>query len=489
MSNTALIEPEDRVLSTLNKDGSRRWLKPRPSRGRYWQARRAVAYILIAVFIVLPLIRINGRPAILLDIVRREFTFFGKVFLPTDTLLMALLMLGVFLTIFLATALFGRVWCGWACPQTVYMEFVFRPLERLLEGEPGRAAKGGARKGLKYVLYALISIGLAHVFLSYFVGWERLTHWVFGSPFTHLTGFLTVVFVSVLMMFDFAFFREQTCIVACPYGRFQSVLLDRQSTIVAYDKTRGEPRGKPSKHKPAAGSSKPDIRLVVLPNPTVDLATPDAPASARTGDCVDCTLCVQTCPTGIDIREGLQMECINCTQCMDACDAVMSKLGRPTGLIRYASLDEIEGKPKPRFRPRLFLYPAALLIVFSAFFALLLTVRPANVTLLRARGSPYTALPSGEIANTLRVKITNRTDTIRDYRVTLEDASGLRLEIGENPIRIAGGAMREEPMLVVVRPDLFGAEGKRRITVTISDGGEYNETFTYGLLGPAGAPK
>lgn len=480
MPQTTLLQPEERVLSTLNKDGSRRWLKPKPSRGGYWRARRAVAYILIAVFVALPLIRINGRPAILLDIARREFTFFGKVFLPTDTLLMALLMLGVFLTIFLATALFGRVWCGWACPQTVYMEFVFRPIERLLDGEPGRSKATGPRKAAKFFLYAIISVGLAHVFLSYFVGWERLSQWVFGSPFKHLAGFLTVAFVSVMMLFDFAFFREQTCIVACPYGRFQSVLLDRQSTIVAYDTRRGEPRGKNSKAK----APKSDVRLVVLPNPGVDMATPSA---ARTADCVDCTLCVQTCPTGIDIRDGLQMECINCAQCIDACDAVMTKLGRPTGLIRYASEDEIEGKPTPRFRPRLALYPAALVIVFSAFVALLITARTADVTLLRARGTPYSALTTGEIANTLRVKITNRTDEPRDYRITVEDLAGLRLDAGENPLRIEAGQTREEPMLVIARPDLFRADGRRPVIVTVTDGADYTQTFTYGLLGPVGA--
>ncbi len=478
MSNMpTLIEPRERVLSTLNKDGSRRWLKPRVSRGSLWRSRRALAWILIAIFVALPLLRINSRPAILLDVVKREFTFFGKVFLPTDTLLMALLMLSLFLTVFLVTALFGRVWCGWACPQTVYMEFVFRPLERWAEGEPGRTKKHdaylGLRQGIKYALYALISVALAHVFLSYFVGWERLIHWMIGSPFNHVAGFITVLLVSALMMFDFAYFREQTCIVACPYGRFQSVLLDRKSTIVAYDLTRGEPRGKLSK-------SHPDVPLPVM-------GQPEPHAASHTGDCVDCGLCVQTCPTGIDIREGLQMECINCTQCIDACDAVMTRVKRPTGLIRLASLDEIEGKKQSAFRPRLFIYPLALVISLGSFITLLAMSKPADVTFLRARGLPYNLLLSGEIANTLRVKITNRTDEPRDYSISIAGADDLRLEIAENPMHVAAGQMREEPMLVVGPASMF-TKGRATINVTISDGGQFTQQLTYGLLGPSIAP-
>ena len=231
-----------RVLPTLNEDGSRRWLRPKPSHGKYFVRRRAVAYGLMFVFFIIPYLRMGGKPIILLDLPHREFTFFGTTFLPTDTLLLMLLTASILITIFLATALFGRVWCGWACPQTVYMEFLFRPIERWLEG--GRSGsmqldklhlRGQlhARRLAKYAIYLALALFLAHTFLAYFVGVDQLAVWVRRSPVQHPTSFAIMALVTAAIMFDFTFFREQTCLVACPYGRFQSVLLDRQSLIVA----------------------------------------------------------------------------------------------------------------------------------------------------------------------------------------------------------------------------------------------------------------
>jgi cytochrome c oxidase accessory protein FixG len=288
-----------RVLPTLNEDGSRRWIRPKPSHGTYATVRRAVAYALMLVFFLIPHVRMGGKPLILLDIPRRQFTLFGTTFLPTDTMLLMLLLASIIIAIFLMTALFGRVWCGWACPQTVYMEFLFRPIERLVEG--GRSGSLALdkqrshfhpRRLLKYAIYVVLAIFLAHTFLAYFVGTEALAQWIRRSPADHPTSFLVMAGTALAIFGDFAYFREQTCLVACPYGRMQSVLLDRQSLIVAYDPTRGEPRMK--------GKTRP----------------------AGAGDCIDCGACVTTCPTGIDIRDGLQMECIHCTQCADACDEI-----------------------------------------------------------------------------------------------------------------------------------------------------------------------
>jgi cytochrome c oxidase accessory protein FixG len=247
----------------------------------------------------LPFVRVAGKPAVLIDLPRRELTFFGSTLYATDTVLLMLAMLGVFLGMFLVTALCGRAWCGWGCPQTVYMEFVFRPVERWLEGSRGqKAAKQPWRRWLKWGVFAGLSGVVAHVFLAWFVPVAELSQWVTRPPREHPVGFAVVLVTSALVFFDFAWFREQMCVVACPYARLQLALLDRQSWIVAYDSARGEPRGKLHKSAPQ-----------------------------QADHCVDCQACVRVCPTGIDIRDGLQLECISCTQCIDACDVVAKKLG------------------------------------------------------------------------------------------------------------------------------------------------------------------
>ena len=449
-----------RVLSTLNADGSRRWLRPKLSPGRYWRWRRATAYALMLVFFLIPYLRMNGKPLVLLDIPRREFTLFGYTFLPTDTLLFMLLFISAGLGIFLATALFGRVWCGWACPQTVYMEFLFRPIERLLEGGRSGSLAFDRRKGfhlrrwIKYGVYGLLSLFLAHTFLAYFVGIERLVQWVQLTPLEHPTAFLIMAGTSAAIFFDFTYFREQTCLVACPYGRLQSVLLDRKSLIVGYLPLRGEPRAKGLKDRdPAAG------------------------------DCIDCGACVQTCPTGIDIRDGLQMECIHCTQCMDACDDIMDRVGKPRGLITYTSRCEVEGQPARKLRPRVVLYPAALAVVMGLFVFLLGTKKDTDVTLLRGIGAPFSFEAEGNVVNQVRIKVTNRGTSERAYRISLAGAEEGRLILPENPMRVAAGAVRTESAFIVLAPDAF-ADGRRLVRFTITDEDRFTGEFEYTLIGP-----
>lgn len=471
----------DGGLSTLHKDGRRRWLKPKVSPGRLLTARRAVGYGLIALFTLLPYVNMNGKPVILLDVPARRFTFFGVTFLPTDTLLLALLMVGIFLTVFFVTALLGRVWCGWGCPQTVYMEFVYRPIERFFEGSPGRAKKGwfqtsGAGKPLKYVAFLLVSLVLAHTFLAYFVGVERLWMWVRRSPAEHPEGFFVVAFVTAAMMFDFAFFREQTCIVACPYGRFQSVMLDRQSMIITYDRKRGEPRGRKKVGKKGGG----DLQLPVVG------ASEDA-----VGDCVDCHMCVTTCPTGIDIRNGLQMECIGCAQCIDACDTVMTKLNRPKGLIRYSSTAAITGERTKWIRPRVIVYPVVLAIVMTAFLVALLSRATADVTLLRGLGAPFTELAGGEVENPVRIKIVNRGDARATYRFSAEvgeDAVGakageVKLVSQDETIELKPGETRTVNAMLVAPIDAF-QRGALDVRVRVEDGGTFTKSLRYRMMGP-----
>ncbi len=449
-----------RVLATLNEDGSRRWIRPKPSTGKWLIRRRVVAYGLIALFLLIPHLRMHGKPWMLLDLPHREFTFFGTTFLPTDTLLLMLLFVSALIGIFLLTALFGRVWCGWGCPQTVWMEFIFRPIERLVEGGPNASRAldrdrrhFAPRRLLKYAIYAVLAAVLGNTFLAYFVGTDQLRHWMAGPPTEHLTGFLVMAVTTVAVFLDFTWFREQTCLVACPYGRWQSALLDKQSVIVAYDRARGEPRGHGT--------------------------------GARTGlgDCVDCKACVNTCPTGIDIRDGLQMECIHCTQCADACDDIMLKVGKPAGLVRYSSQAALAGSPPRILRVRTVLYPIAFTVFFGGFVFALLTRSPADVTLLGGLGSPFTTEASGDIVNQVRFKIANRTGEDHAYTIAYLDEAGAKLIAPENPVRVPAGHTITTTVFVVQPADRFD-DGERRARFRLTDGAAFSREYPWRLLGP-----
>ena len=456
------------LLQTINRDGSRHWLYPRLAPGRFWHARRIVAYALIALFALLPRIPINGRPAFLIDLLAREVDLFGAVFRPSDGFLLMLVGLAIVLTVFLVTAMFGRIWCGWGCPQTVYMEFVFRPIERLFEGteaqQRARKQAGGVpvRKLGKWATYAALSVVLANVFLAYFVSAARLEQWVFRSPAEHPGGFAVVLIVSALIFLDFAFFREQACIVACPYGRLQTVLLDKQSLIVGYDSTRGEPRGK---------VRKPSLPVI---------------ADAARGDCVDCGACVAVCPTGIDIRHGLQMECIGCAQCVDACTPIMAKLGRPPGLIRYTSQDELAGVPRTLLRPRTMIYPALLVIVVGTLAWLGGNRASADVWIERVDGPPFTRLDGDRVAAAAKLALENRTTSTRTYMLTLDDAPDAILRT-QTSLTLAAGHRLTLPLFIDV-PSASFVDGRRTVTVHIRDDAGLDRALAMPLLGPeAGA--
>ena len=464
-----LLDAPERVLPTLNQDGTRRWIRPRTAYGAFRRRRHAVAWALMAVFLLVPYLSWNGRPLVLLDLPRREFTLLGTTFLPTETVLVQLLALALGIGILLFTALLGRAWCGWACPQTVYMEFLFRPLEYALEGGPAGVRKLDAsrrvepRRLLKYAVFGGLALVLAHTFLGYFVGVEELARWVRRSPIEHPTAFFVMAGTSLAIFLDFAWFREQTCLVACPYGRLQSVLLDRRSLVVAYDAKRGEPRGH---------------------------VAPRAAAADR-GDCVDCGMCVQACPTGIDIRDGLQMECIHCTQCMDACDAVMTRIHRAPGLIRYGSRAAMEG---PRggaaragawLRPRVVLYPAALAIVLGLLGWQLGSRAPAEVTVLRGPGAPFTVESDGRVVNQLRIKIANRGDAPERYAIALDGAPQAALIAPINPFPVAAHDAAETSVFVTLPPSAFDEEGRRDVTVRVAAAGSsFARNSPWRLSGP-----
>ena len=460
MQDSIAPSSDERVLSTLNRDGSRRWLRPRLSKGRFHRRRFWVAWGLILMFTAIPYIRLKGKPLILLDVPNREFTLIGKTFLPTDTMLLMLLLVGIFVGIFFVTALFGRAWCGWACPQTVYMEFLFRPLGRFIEGGRSKQLKLDReginfRRILKFVVFLFVSMFLAHTFLAYFVGVETLLRWVRQSPLEHPAAFVVMAVTTLLMLGDFGYFREQVCLVACPYGRFQSVLLDRRSMIVGYDYNRGEPRGKRRKNL----------------------------EQGELGDCVDCGACVVTCPTGIDIRNGLQMECVNCTQCIDACDAIMTKLDKPRGLIRYSSQEVLQTGKQKILRPRVLIYPLILVVVFGLLGVALAEKESSDLTILRGLGSPFMQLPSGEISNQIRVKIVNRTGGSRDYLIELVDPGSMKLVAPQNPVPLENKRTETATVFVITGRDAF-VDGKREVSFRITDGAGFEKEMPYLLLGP-----
>ncbi len=326
--------PESR-LKTTDEKGNRVYLFPEDITGFWKTRRRAFYYILIFLYLFLPWIYIDGKQWVLLDIPKRTFRIFGFEFFGHDGPLLFFLLAGFILTIAFITSIWGRVWCGWACPQTVFIDAIYRNIEKLVEGK-ARARKALAagpwtfekvwKRALKWLLYILVSLHIVHSFLGYFVGTHKLFWITMTTPTEHWALFLTMLVMTGIILLDFGWFREQFCIIACPYGRFQSVAMDDNSMIVAYDSKRGEPR-----------------RAKGLPKD-------------QEGSCIDCNRCVKACPTGIDIREGTQLECIACTMCIDACDEIMVKLKQPTGLIRYTTENELKGVKKPKIQARSVIY-------------------------------------------------------------------------------------------------------------------------------------
>jgi cytochrome c oxidase accessory protein FixG len=463
-SELGILDSPEEVLTTLTREGKRKWMYPTPSPGRYARRRRMLGWGLIALFVALPILRVNGKPAVLLDVVHREFALFGLTFYPTDTFLLLLFGIAALVAIALLTALLGRVWCGWGCPQTVYLEFVYRPIERLIEGKEHVRQRRDAgpwtwdkawRKTAKWAVYAVLSVALAHVFVSYFVGWDALLRWMTGPPAEHWGFFLVMAVTTALVLFDFGYFREQMCTIACPYARFQSVLMDEDSMIVSYDPNRGEPRGK--------GKQREGL-----------------------GDCIDCLACVRTCPTGIDIRDGLQMECVACTQCIDACDAIMLKVGQAPGLIRYTSEHALEGLPTKKLRPRTALYGGLLVAVAAMFTVTLVAREPFDVNVGRATGAPFMEMPDGTVSNRLVFRVRNQTPAPVTFSIEGAAPTGMDLRVvGRQPIALDPQEMTRVEVFVMTPPEAFGGRPEREATFRLrfSDGRE--ETVVFPLLGPS----
>lgn len=393
--------PRDRP-ATMDAEGARVSLYPAEVRGKWASRRKGVQWILLFVFLFLPWLSHEGRQWFLLDIAQRRFHLFGVQLWAHDVPLLWFVLVGSGVALLLVTSIWGRVWCGWACPQTVFIEALYRQIESWIEGDSVSRKRRDTgpwtfdkvlRKSAKYAVYFGVTLLLTHSFLAYFVGAHEVTRMVFRAPSENWLSFVFVMSLSGLLLFNFAWFREQFCVIVCPYGRLQSVFLDEHSLVVHYDAVRGEPR------KGMAPSS-----------------------NAKSGDCVNCYKCVQVCPTGVDIRRGTQLECIACTACIDACDEVMSRLKKPLGLIRYDSLAGTEGRRKV-IRPRVILYASVWVALVAGFGWTLARHEDFQMTIVRAVESPYQVLPAeGAVMNHFKVDFSNQAFEERKVRITLPSA-------------------------------------------------------------------
>lgn len=396
--------------------------------------RRVAFGFLIAFYVLTPLLEVGGRPALQLDVQRRRFYLFGYTFNAQDFWMVLLLVLAFAFGLLFVTAWRGRVWCGWGCPQTVFLEGVYRPIERLIDGPRERrlrrqAEPWGAKKllraGFKQLVFGVVSLNIAHAAAAIFVGPRELLSMILEGPALHVEAFLLVMGFTALLTLNFVWFREQFCVVLCPYGRLQSVLHDHHSVVVAYDARRGEPRGKPAKG--GAGS-----------------------ASGQRGDCIDCKRCVVVCPTAIDIRDGLQMECLACHQCIDACDEVMAKIKRPPGLIGFRSEAEAQGQPRRTLRPRLVVYGALCLLALGALGVSLQSRTPFESNILRARGANGFVLDGSWVRNALELHLVNKNPTPARFHVRVTTAVPAQVLVPTPELELASLADARVPISVSI---------------------------------------
>ncbi|MEY4918286.1 MAG: cytochrome c oxidase accessory protein CcoG [Verrucomicrobiota bacterium] len=456
-------------IATAERDGKRRWVYPRQVDGKFFRRRTWFSWLLITIMFTGPFITIGGNPLLLLNIVERKFVVLGQIFWPQDMIIFAVTVLIAFVGIFVFTAAFGRLWCGWACPQTVMMEMVFRKIEYAIEGDAHEqralnaapwTGKKVAVKFSKHAIFYALSFLVGNVLLSYIIGWQALYQIITAPPAQHLVGLSFMVAFSLLFYGIFARFREQACTFVCPYGRLQSLLLDENSIVVAYDYKRGEKRG-PLKREQKFGERK----------------------FAGFGDCVSCNQCVAVCPTGIDIRNGTQMECVHCTACMDACDGVMRKVGSPLGLIRYASLNGIERGETLRITPRIIGYSAVLLALGTLLAVLLLTRSDVEATLLRAPGSLFQQMSDGHFSNLYTVRIVNKTSRALPVELRLENPRGDLRVMGEGNLAVAPQKAFEDSILIELDRSVMNS-GTTPLVLGVYSNGKKLQTLKTAFIGP-----
>ena len=452
-------------LASVATDGRRRWIYARQPAGRYYTARTGVAALLVAFLLAAPFVTVGGQPLMMLNVIERRFVLLGIVFPPQDLYLVVLIALSALVTLVLVTVVAGRIWCGWLCPQTVFLEMVFRRLEYLIDGSAEQQLRRNRgpwtadrvrRTILKQGVFLALSLVIANVFLAWVIGAAAVRALIVDTPLRHPAGFTAMVIFTTVFYLVFARFREQACVLACPYGRMMSSLLDRRTVTVTYDYRRGEPRGRRTA----------------------------AAVQGKAGDCVDCHRCVTVCPTGIDIRNGIQLECVACTACIDACDDVMARVGKPAGLIRHTSAERVESGAERRLTARAAGYAAVWLALVLTATRLLATRADLDVLVLRQPGTMYVSLPGGDVANFYTVQALNRTSRPATFTVdVLEPHGAVATPLG--PLGSVGPhALQDGRFLIrVPRTALGGASTPVR--VRISAPGHDPLVVESSFLGPA----
>ncbi|GAB3821551.1 cytochrome c oxidase accessory protein CcoG [Pontibacter rugosus] len=462
------VQPTDEFrdhISTVDDQGKRVWVYPKKPKGKLYDYRKYVSYLLLTLLFAGPFIKINGLPLLMLNVVERKFVIFGVLFWPQDFFILVLAFLTLVVFIILFTVVYGRVFCGWICPQTIFLEMVFRRIEYAIEGDytkqkalnkmPWNTEKV-AKKSAKTAAFLLISFLISNLFLAYIIGVEELQKIVTEGPANHLAGFGSLIAFTAVFYWVFASFREQVCTIVCPYGRLQGVMLDKKTVVVAYDYGRGEPRGKLRKNQ-----------------------------ERTEGDCIDCKQCVSVCPTGIDIRNGAQqLECINCTACIDACNDIMRMIDKPEGLIRYESEEGIaEGKKWKFFTSRVMGYTAVLAVMLTALTTLLLTRDEAEATILRTPGQLYQKTEQGHIKNLYNISVINKTNHDMPLTLKLLGKEGTIKVIGSDLILPAQGIAEGVFFTEIAKEQLTSMNSE--IEIGVYHGEELITTTDTKFLGPA----
>jgi cytochrome c oxidase accessory protein FixG len=465
MANEKSTDPEvsfrDKI-ATVDKRGKRIWLFPQQPKGQLYNARKILSYVFLAVFFALPFVKIDGHPLFLINVLQRKFIIFGQIFWPQEFFIFAVGMVTSIVFIALFTVIFGRIFCGWICPQTIFMEMVFRRIEYLFEGDAAQMklldkapwdTNKILRRGGKWITSWMVSFIICNTFLAYVVGADELLGMI-SDPGANIGSLFSLIVFTTVFYFVYAFMREQVCLIICPYGRMQGVLLDRDSIVVAYDYKRGEQRGKFHKNE-----------------------------TRTLGDCIDCAQCVKVCPTGIDIRNGTQLECVNCTACIDACNKMMTSVGLPTGLIRYDSENAIANKQPHKITVKMKAYTVVMALLLSLLVGLLVTRTDVGMLLIRTPGQTYQEQPNHQYSNVYNYKLQNKTFNDREVELRPENFKGTIKIIGNSRLTIPKDGVAFGSMLIY----LDSADVKNRkteIKLAMYEGNKKLAVIKTNFLGP-----